>query len=106
MKFIGSASSHWPSGPSLSCPALAACSNAEVEIEILFGAPVEPELSTIAAMLSETVSGTASKLACSPFTTAGETKIAFLPAITSAITNSAATVSLAGTTASGLVIWI
>ena len=77
-----------------------------MEIEILFGAPVEPELSTIAAMLSDTVSGTASKLACSPFTTAGETKIAFLPAITSAITNSAATVSLAGTTASGLVIGI
>jgi hypothetical protein len=77
-----------------------------VEIEILFGTPVDPELSTIAAMLSATVSGTASKAACSPFTTAGETKIALLPAMTSAITSSAATVSLAGTTASGLVIWI
>jgi hypothetical protein len=71
-------------------------------MDILFGTPVDPELSTMQATLSSTNSGTGSKSGITPLTLGGQTKIAFLFDATSIISCRAFTVSLAGTTTSGL----
>ena len=75
---------------------------ASSEIEILFGIPVEPELSTTQAISLSTVSGNGSISGITAFTAGGETNRAIFPAITSSTNSKALAVSLAGTKTNGL----
>jgi hypothetical protein len=104
---IGNANNHCEEVSSASrakLEAFALAISASREIDILFGIPVDPDVSKINAVSSATVSGNSAISGLIPFTSGPEINKADLPSSTSAKAISAAKVSLAGTILSALVI--